>query len=280
MGAIAAISLVDLWKTYKGQEVLRGVSLVAEDHDVVTIVGSSGSGKTTLLRCINLLEIPDAGEIWIKDELVEINRSRALSRPVRAKQVQRLRRMIGMVFQQFNLWSHMTILENVIEAPIHVLGLSKKEAIERADHYLNKVGLLRKKNEYPIVLSGGETQRAAIARALAIEPKVVLLDEPTSALDPELVGEVLGVIRGIVEEGRTVVMVTHEMQFAFEISTQILFLQQGKIAEQGPPGTIMTAPKTEAFQKFLMRFSDSRHFIRHAPAAGHSRRWDMWDPGL
>ena len=280
MHAIAAISLVDLWKTYKGQEVLRGVSLVAEEHDVVTIVGSSGSGKTTLLRCINLLEIPDAGEIRIQDELVEISHSRALSKPVRSKQVQRLRRMIGMVFQQFNLWSHMTILENVIEAPIHVLGLSKKEAIERADHYLNKVGLLRKKNEYPIVLSGGETQRAAIARALAIEPKVVLLDEPTSALDPELVGEVLGVIRGIVEEGRTVVMVTHEMQFAFEISTQVLFLQQGKIAEQGPPATIMTAPKTEAFQKFLMRFSDSRHFIRHAPAAGNSRRWDMWDPGL
>ena len=197
MHAIAAISLVDLWKTYKGQEVLRGVSLVAEEHDVVTIVGSSGSGKTTLLRCINLLEIPDAGEIRIQDELVEISHSRALSKPVRAKQVQRLRRMIGMVFQQFNLWSHMTILENVIEAPIHVLGLSKKEAIERADHYLNKVGLLRKKNEYPIVLSGGETQRAAIARALAIEPKVVLLDEPTSALDPELVGEVLGVIRGL-----------------------------------------------------------------------------------
>ena len=280
MHAIPAISLVDLWKTHKGQEILRGVSLVAEEHDVVTIVGSSGSGKTTLLRCINLLEIPDAGEIRIQDELVEINRSRALSRPVRAKQVQRLRRMIGMVFQQFNLWSHMTILENVIEAPIHVLGLPKKEAIARAEHYLNKVGLLRKKNEYPIVLSGGETQRAAIARALAIEPKVVLLDEPTSALDPELVVEVLGVIRGIVEEGRTVVMVTHEMQFAFEISTQVLFLQQGKIAEQGPPASIMTAPKTEAFQKFLMRFSGSRHFIRDAPSAHAAGRWDTWDPGL
>ena len=280
MSAVPAISLIDIWKTHKGQEILRGVSLVAEDHDVVTIVGSSGSGKTTLLRCINLLDIPDAGEIRIKDELVEINRSRTLSHTVRAKQVQRLRRMIGMVFQQFNLWSHMTILENVIEAPIHVLGLPKKEAIERAEHYLNKVGLLRKKDEYPIVLSGGETQRAAIARALAIEPKVVLLDEPTSALDPELVGEVLGVIRTIVEEGRTVVMVTHEMQFAFEISTQILFLQQGKIAEQGPPSSIMTTPKTEAFQKFLLRFSGSKHFMQRPASAGPGHRWDMWDPGL
>ena len=274
MKKIPAVSMLDIKKIHKGHEVLRGVSFVADEHDVITIVGSSGSGKTTLLRCINLLEIPDAGEIRIRDELIEINYSKKNAPTVRYKQIQRLRQTIGIVFQQFNLWSHLTILENVIEAPIYALGLPKKAAIERAEYYLNKVGLLHKKNNYPITLSGGETQRVAIARALAIEPKVVLLDEPTSALDPELVGEVLEVIRTIVQEGCTVIMVTHEMQFAFEISSQILFLQNGKIAEHGPPDKIMKAPKTEAFQKFLMRFASTERVSFLNAASSSANGWD------
>ena len=242
----------DLHKRYGAHEVLKGVSLKADAGDVISVIGSSGSGKSTLLRCINLLEQPNAGRIVLDgEELRLVPAKDGTLRAADRKQLQRIRSRLAMVFQHFNLWSHMTALENVIEVPVHVLGVPKKEAIERAEHYLAKVGVAHRKNAYPSHMSGGEQQRVAIARALAVEPEVMLFDEPTSALDPELVGEVLKVMRDLAQEGRTMIVVTHEMGFAREVSTHVMFLHQGLVEEEGNPREVLARPRSERLQQFL-----------------------------
>jgi ABC-type histidine transport system ATPase subunit len=252
MSAQAAISVTDLHKQFGSHEVLKGVSLSAHPGDVVSILGSSGSGKSTLLRCINLLEVPSGGEIRVNGEALNLKPGKYGDlEPVDQKQITRIRSRLSMVFQSFNLWSHMTILENIIEAPIHVLGKSKDEAISHARELLDKVGISEKADVYPAMLSGGQQQRVAIARALAMEPEALLFDEPTSALDPELVNEVLKVMRQLADEGRTMIVVTHEMGFAREVSDQVIFLHEGKIEEQGPPDKVFDNPESERFKQFL-----------------------------
>ena len=242
----------DIHKRYGQHEVLRGVSLAANAGDVISIIGSSGSGKSTFLRCINLLEQPSAGSIALNGEQLRLVADKSGNLVAQdSKQLQTFRAKIAMVFQHFNLWGHMSVLENVIEAPIHVLKQSRAEALEKAELYLNKVGVYHRKDYHPAHLSGGEQQRVAIARALAVEPEVMLFDEPTSALDPELVGEVLRVMQKLAEEGRTMLIVTHEMGFAREVSNHLLFLHQGQIEEQGIPRQILAAPKSERLQQFL-----------------------------
>jgi ABC-type histidine transport system ATPase subunit len=250
----AAIEVKDLHKRFGPLEVLRGVSLAALEGDVISIIGASGSGKSTLLRCINFLEVPDAGEIYLQGELIRTKKRRDGSMvPAERSQVDRARTQLGMVFQSFNLWSHMTVLENVTEAPIYVQKRPKREVIAEAEELLAKVGIAEKRDQYPSHLSGGQQQRAAIARALACHPQVMLFDEPTSALDPELVGEVLRVIRQLAEEGRTMIIVTHEMVFAGEVSSHVVFIDQGRIEEEGPPEKILTDPDSERCRQFLAR---------------------------
>jgi ABC-type histidine transport system ATPase subunit len=250
--AAPALVIEDLHKSFGDLEVLKGISMTAQDGDVIAMIGSSGSGKSTLLRCINLLETPDSGRVYVSGELIRMRPTGGgHAVPEDRRQVDRIRSRLGMVFQSFNLWSHMTVLENVIEAPVHVLGVPKPEAIERAKAILEKVGIAEKLNHYPAHLSGGQQQRAAIARALAMGPKLMLFDEPTSALDPELVGEVLRVIRQLAEEGRTMLLVTHEMGFAREVANEIIFLHQGRIEEQGPPAQVFGNPKSERCRQFL-----------------------------
>jgi arginine/ornithine transport system ATP-binding protein len=252
MTAVAALDIKDLHKTFGQNEVLKGISLEAHKGDVISIIGSSGSGKSTFLRCINLLETPTQGEIWVNGELIEMKANRkGESLPVSEKQVQRIRSRLAMVFQGFNLWSHLTVLQNVIEAPVHVLGVPKAQAIENAELLLKKVGLYDRKDYYPGHLSGGQQQRAAIARALAVDPEVMLFDEPTSALDPELVGEVLGVMRDLAEEGRTMLVVTHEMAFAKDVSNHVMFLHQGLVEEQGHPDKLFSNPESERLKQFI-----------------------------
>ena len=247
-----ALVVEDLHKSFGALEVLRGISMTAHEHDVVSILGSSGSGKSTLLRCINLLEIPNAGDVTVQGELIRMRRVPGREPvPEDRRQVERIRARLGMVFQQFNLWSHMTVLQNVVEAPRHVLRLSKAEATERAEAVLQRVGMYDRKDYYPAHLSGGQQQRAAIARALAMEPALLLFDEPTSALDPELVGEVLKVMRGLAEEGRTMLVVTHEMGFAREVSCRVTFLHQGRVEEAGEPRQMFEQPASERFRQFL-----------------------------
>ena len=247
----SALSITDLHKSFGALEVLRGISLAAKQHDVISMLGSSGSGKSTLLRCVNLLETPTSGEIAVHGEVIRMKDHRGRRVAQDPRQVERIRSKLSMVFQQFNLWSHMTVLENVIEAPISVLKMPRQEAIERAEAVLERVGMSDRKGYYPSHLSGGQQQRVAIARALAMEPDVLLFDEPTSALDPELVGEVLKVIRSLAEEGRTMLVVTHEMGFAREVSDRVLFLHQGLVEEDGPPGQVFDQPKSERFRQFL-----------------------------
>ena len=247
-----AISVENLHKRFGSNLVLKGVSLSAYKGDVISVLGSSGSGKSTLLRCINFLEIPDSGRITIGGEEVLMKKGRGgKNMPQDRKQVERLRTRLAMVFQQFNLWSHMTILENVIEAPLHVLKQPRADVLEKAKAYLQKVGIYDKVDAYPAHLSGGQQQRAAIARALAMEPDVMLFDEPTSALDPELVGEVLQVIRKLAEEGRTMIVVTHEMGFAREVSSRVIFLDDGRIEEDGDPSVVFNTPTSERFRQFI-----------------------------
>jgi len=247
-----AIGIRDLRKRFGPLEVLKGISIDAREGEVISILGSSGSGKSTLLRCINLLEIPDSGSIAVAGEEIRLRSARdGRSRPADIRQVDRIRSELGMVFQSFNLWSHRTVLENVIEAPIHVLKRPRREAIEEAEALLAKVGIADKCNHYPSHLSGGQQQRAAIARALAMRPKAMLFDEPTSALDPELVGEVLRVMRGLAEEGRTMLVVTHEMGFARDVSNRVVFLHQGAIEEEGAPEEIFTRSKSARFRQFI-----------------------------
>jgi ABC-type histidine transport system ATPase subunit len=241
----------DIHKRFGALEVLKGISLTAHDEDVIAILGSSGSGKSTFLRCINLLETPDKGRVSIKGELIEMKAGRNAPAAANPKQVERLRARLSMVFQQFNLWAHMTVLQNVIEAPMHVLGLNKKDAMARGEAMLEKVGLAGKLSAYPSHLSGGQQQRVAIARALAMEPDVLLFDEPTSALDPELVGEVLKVMRDLAKEGRTMLVVTHEMGFAREVASRVMFLHQGQSEEEGAPQEMFSNPQSARFKKFL-----------------------------
>ena len=250
--AANAIVVEDLHKRFGQLEVLKGVSLTARDGDVISLIGSSGSGKSTLLRCINLLETPDEGRVWVTGELIRMGRDRqGRAVPADRRQVDQIRRRLGMVFQGFNLWTHMTVLENVIEAPVHLLRQPRREAVERAEELLRKVGLYEKRDAYPSHLSGGQQQRAAIARMLAMQPRVMLFDEPTSALDPELVGEVLRVIRQLAEEGSTMLIVTHEMAFAREVSSQVVFLHQGRVEEQGTPQELFGSPRSERCRQFL-----------------------------
>jgi histidine transport system ATP-binding protein len=243
----------DIHKRFGENEVLKGVSLSARAGDVISIIGSSGSGKSTFLRCINFLERPNAGEIVVDGEPVRTKTDSMGNLEVADhKQLQRVRTKLAMVFQHFNLWAHMTSIENVMEAPMHVLGLSKKDALERARDCLEKVGLAPKvEKQYPSHLSGGQQQRVAIARALAMHPDVMLFDEPTSALDPELVGEVLKVMQKLAEEGRTMIVVTHEMGFARNVSNHVMFLHQGRTEEEGAPGEVLTRPTSERLQQFL-----------------------------
>ena len=251
-GRGVALAVTDIRKRFGRLEVLRGISLEAHERRVVSILGASGSGKSTLLRCINLLEIPDAGEIRVRGERIEMSRDRrGRMRPSDPRQVDRIRSRVGMVFQQFNLWSHLSVLENVIEAPVHVLGLRRAPAVERALALLAKVGLADKLHDYPAHLSGGQQQRAAIARALAMEPDVLLFDEPTSALDPELVGEVLKVIEGLAAEGRTMLIVTHEIGFAREVSSETAFLSAGRIEERGASEEVLRRPQSDRLRQFL-----------------------------
>jgi octopine/nopaline transport system ATP-binding protein len=247
-----ALTVSGLRKRFGSLEVLKGVSLQAREGDVVSILGSSGSGKSTLLRCINLLEAPDEGVVTVAGETILMRRTRhGGSEPVDRRQVDRIRSELGMVFQSFNLWSHMTILENVMEAPIHVQKRPRAECVEEAHALLEKVGIGDKANSYPVHLSGGQQQRAAIARALAMKPKVMLFDEPTSALDPELVGEVLRVMRSLAEEGRTMLIVSHEMGFARDVSDRIVFLHQGLVEAEGPPAELFGNAKSERFRQFI-----------------------------
>lgn len=241
-----------IFKRYGSNEVLKGVSLQAKAGDVISLIGSSGSGKSTLLRCINLLEKPNAGRIVLSgEELVLKANKRGELEAVNAAQLQKLRTRLAMVFQHFNLWAHMTVLQNIIEAPVHVLGVPKDQAVQTARKYLERVGLKDVEDRYPAHMSGGQQQRVAIARALAVEPEVMLFDEPTSALDPELVGEVLRVMKLLAEEGRTMVVVTHEMGFAREVSNHLVFLHKGQIEEQGPPADVLSRPKSERLAQFL-----------------------------
>lgn len=240
-------------KSYGSHLVLRGVSLKAKAGDVVSLIGSSGSGKSTFLRCINFLEHPDDGAMAFDGKPVPTAKDRhGRLRIADQQQLRRLRTRLAMVFQHFNLWSHLTALQNVALAPVITLGLNKAQARERGEHYLDKVGLHpRVAAQYPAHLSGGQQQRVAIARALAMEPEVMLFDEPTSALDPELVGEVLRVMQVLAEEGRTMIVVTHEMGFARNVSTHVQFLHQGNIEEEGPPGEILANPQSERLRGFL-----------------------------
>ncbi len=250
--AIPALEIRNLHKRYGDLEVLKGISLTARDGDVISILGSSGSGKSTFLRCINLLENPHEGEILVAGEQLKLKRDKQGDLVAAdGKQLNRIRSELGFVFQNFNLWPHMTILDNIIEAPRHVLGQSKAEATEVAEALLAKVGIADKRHVYPNQLSGGQQQRAAIARTLAMQPKVILFDEPTSALDPEMVQEVLAVIRSLAEEGRTMLLVTHEMNFAKQVSSEVVFLHQGLVEEQGTPEQVFDNPQSARCKQFM-----------------------------
>ena len=238
-----ALSLEGVRKSFGENEVLRGIDLVVEPHEVVCLIGASGSGKSTLLKCVNLTEPVDSGRIVVEGEEITAE----------GVNVNRVRRKIGIVFQAFNLFPHMTVLQNIILAPREVLKMERKAAEGRALELLKRFGLLDKRDEYPDRLSGGQQQRAAIVRALAMRPSVMLLDEVTSALDPELVAEVLSVIRGLAEEGMTMLIATHEMGFARDIANRVCFLEAGTILEQGPPERIFTSPENPRTRRFLQR---------------------------
>jgi arginine/ornithine transport system ATP-binding protein len=248
----ASLIVEDLHKRYGEREVLKGLSLSAKTGDVITLIGSSGSGKSTFLRCLNLLEQPHQGRLSLAGEELKLVRDRDGSlKAADARQLQHWRARLAFVFQNFNLWAHRTVLENVIEAPIYVLGQPRAEAIDKAQALLARVGMAQRQQAYPAQLSGGEQQRVAIARALAVDPEVMLFDEPTSALDPELVGDVLKVMRDLAAEGRTMIVVTHEMGFAREVSNHVLFLHQGRVEEQGHPRDVLNHPQSERLQQFL-----------------------------
>ena len=245
------IEIRNLHKAYGALEVIKGVDIAAPAGHVVSLIGSSGSGKSTLLRCANLLEESQHGDVMFCGEPVTWKGEGLNRRPADRAQITRIRTNLSMVFQQFNLWAHMTILQNVMEAPFTVLGRDKAEVEDAARKYLTKVGIGDKCDAYPAQLSGGQQPRAAIARALCMEPKALLFDEPTSALDPELEQEVVKVIKDLAAEGRTMIIVTHDMRLAADVSDHVVFLHQGKIEEEGPPDTLFGAPKTDRLRGFL-----------------------------
>ncbi len=245
------IEIKGLHKAYGELEVLKGIDVTAKRGDVVALIGTSGSGKSTLLRCCNMLEISQEGAILFQGEAVKWKGTGHNRRPADPAQVTRLRTNLSMVFQQFNLWAHMTILQNVMEAPVTVLKQDRAEVETRARALLQKVGIDEKCDIYPAQLSGGQQQRAAIARALAMEPQALLFDEPTSALDPELEQEVIRVIKDLASEGRTMLIVTHDMAMARDVADHVIFLHQGLIEEQGPPDALFSAPKSQRLQQFL-----------------------------
>jgi cystine transport system ATP-binding protein len=247
---MSAIDVKNLVKKFQGQTVLHGIDLQVEEGEVVAIIGPSGSGKTTLLRSINLLEHPESGSIRVGNITIDATRSVGQQKSA----IRELRQHVGFVFQNFNLFPHRTVLENIIEGPVIVKGEPKEEALARAWELLAKVGLSGKENSYPRRLSGGQQQRVAIARALAMRPDVILFDEPTSALDPELVGEVLNTIRQLAQERRTMVIVTHEMSFARDVADRAIFMDQGRIVEQGAAKTLFAEPKQARTQQFLEKF--------------------------
>ena len=255
MNAPPTIRVEGIHKRFGSIEVLKGVSFSVHRANVVSMIGASGSGKSTLLRCINHLEVPSAGEIYIEGEPLGTRidaAGRKSPRPLR--EINSMRRDLGVVFQQFNLWPHMTVLGNVIEAPIHVRGIKRKEAIKLGREALARVKMTDKEDAYPARLSGGQQQRVAIARALAMRPKVLLFDEPTSSLDPELTEEVLGVMRELARAGTTMIVVTHEIEFAREVSDRILFLHDGLIEEEGAPEEIFSRPQSERCRQFLSKY--------------------------
>ena len=247
----------NIHKSYGSNQVLKGVTLHARAGDVISLIGSSGSGKSTLLRCINLLEKPQQGRIIVAGEELQLKAGRhGELEAVQPKQLQRLRTKLAMVFQHFNLWAHKTVLQNIIEAPIHVLGLPKDEAITRARKYLQLVGLEGREDVYPNHMSGGQQQRVAIARALALHPDILCFDEPTSALDPELTGEVLRVLRDLADRKTTMIIVTHEMNFARDVADRILFMDGGVVVEQGPARQLIEHPQEERTRRFLAHYSE------------------------
>lgn len=248
------ISTRQLTKRYGALEVLRGINLDAHEGEVISILGASGSGKSTFLRCLNLLEIPTSGSLTVLDENIRFRQQGNELRIADQKQVNRLRSQVGMVFQNFCLWSHKTVLQNVMEAPIHVQGRNRQEVRDEAQKALDRVGMLNRADYYPSQLSGGQQQRVAIARALVMQPRVLLFDEPTSALDPQLVGEVLKVMRDLAAEGRTMLIVTHEMAFARDVSSRIVFLEQGTVRAQGTPQALFQGGMDERFDQFVSHF--------------------------
>jgi ABC-type polar amino acid transport system ATPase subunit len=247
--AEAIIQVRNLHKYFGRLHVLNDISFEVHPREVVCLIGRSGSGKSTLLRCINFLEEPTAGTVEV-DQVVVRAKEKGRDRDDR---VRRIRTSAGMVFQEFNLFPHMSVIENIIEAPVTVKGMPREQAIAIGEKFLTKVGLMEKRNEYPARLSGGQKQRVAIARALTMEPKVMLFDEPTSALDPELIGEVLNVMKELATEGTTMLVVTHEMGFAREAANRIIFMDGGKFAEEGPPEQMFTNPKDPQTRQFLQR---------------------------
>jgi octopine/nopaline transport system ATP-binding protein len=255
MSTIPRIRVADIHKRFGSLEVLRGVSFDVQRGNVVSLIGASGSGKSTLLRCVNYLETPNAGEIYLEGEPLGSRLDGAGRRQPRSlAEINRMRRELGVVFQQYNLWPHMTVLGNVVEAPIRVRRLPRGEAIAYGEECLRRVQLIDKAHEYPARLSGGQQQRAAIARALAMRPKAMLFDEPTSSLDPELTDEVLGVMRELAADGTTMIVATHEMAFAREVSDRVIFLHDGLIEEEGPPGALFDAPRSDRLGKFLSKY--------------------------
>ncbi|WP_203469285.1 amino acid ABC transporter ATP-binding protein [Dechloromonas sp. TW-R-39-2] len=245
------ISALDIHKQFAGVEVLKGVSLELGKGEVVAVIGPSGSGKSTFLRCMNQLETIDRGQLVIEGEMLASTDAQGLCRYVPEAEARRICRKMGMVFQQFNLFPHLTVLQNIIEAPLTVKGMPRDAAVPLAEALLRKVGLLDKRDSYPSRLSGGQKQRVAIARALAMEPDIMLFDEPTSALDPELTGEVLRTIRQLADEHMTMLVVTHEMAFARDVSSRVIFMDGGHIVEQGPPGEFFANPQQARTRAFL-----------------------------
>jgi ABC-type histidine transport system ATPase subunit len=266
-GSPPVIRASGIHKFFGDNHVLRGCSMTVYPRETITILGRSGSGKSTFLRCLNFLEEPSAGTVTIDDVTVEAAPMRRRGRPERER-IRQLRLRASMVFQEFNLFPHLSVLGNVIEAPVHVKGLAHDEAVRLGERYLEKVGLIDKRNEYPARLSGGQRQRVAIARALTMEPKVLLFDEPTSALDPSLVGEVLKVMEDLAHEGRTMIVVTHEMQFAREAADRVYYVEDGEFVEIGPPEQVIEHPREERTRAFLARFLGSAH-VHAAAAAVH-----------
>ena len=260
--APVALSVKNIHKSFGDHHVLKGISLDAHEGDVISILGASGSGKSTFLRCLNLLETPDDGSVALAGEELKMKRARdGKLQPGDRRQVDRIRSQLGMVFQNFNLWSHMTVLDNLVEGPLRVLKRSRAEAVEEAEALLARVGLADKRGYYPAHLSGGQQQRVAIARALAMHPKVMLFDEPTSALDPELVGEVLAVMQDLAKSGMTMIVVTHELNFAREAADRVAFMDEGKIVEQGVPADVLDRPQKERTRRFLRRSLQLAHSL-------------------